>query len=199
MSLCHGPGRRARLPARRDRARHTGALRGRGRRATSTSSGRSGTASDSTSSGRFSSAAGSASRRSRTWPRRSAIRPRCSASAASGTPRPLSCCRTPSVVVEPTYVTEPLAELVEGHDVLACGPEPMLEAVRARPRGPAGLGGADGVRLRRLLRMLGGDRRRPQASLRGRPSPGGRMILNASGLPGRARGAGGRARHSTRS
>ena len=35
------------------------------------------------------------------------------------------------VVVEPTYVTEPLAELVEGHDVLACGPEPMLEAVRA--------------------------------------------------------------------
>jgi len=35
------------------------------------------------------------------------------------------------VVVEPTYVTEPLAELVEGHDVLACGPEPMLTAVRA--------------------------------------------------------------------
>jgi dihydroorotate dehydrogenase electron transfer subunit len=35
------------------------------------------------------------------------------------------------VVVEPTYVTEPLAELVEDHDVLACGPEPMLTAVRA--------------------------------------------------------------------
>jgi dihydroorotate dehydrogenase electron transfer subunit len=35
------------------------------------------------------------------------------------------------VVVEPTYVTEPLAELAEGRDVLACGPEPMLEAVRA--------------------------------------------------------------------
>ena len=31
------------------------------------------------------------------------------------------------VVLEPTYVTEALAP---GHDVLACGPEPMLEAVR---------------------------------------------------------------------
>jgi dihydroorotate dehydrogenase electron transfer subunit len=34
------------------------------------------------------------------------------------------------VVVEPTYVTEPLAELAGDHDILACGPEPMLEAVR---------------------------------------------------------------------
>jgi dihydroorotate dehydrogenase electron transfer subunit len=34
------------------------------------------------------------------------------------------------VVVEPTYVTEPLADLLD-RDVLACGPEPMLEAVRA--------------------------------------------------------------------
>ena len=32
------------------------------------------------------------------------------------------------VVLEPTYVTELLPE--EGYDVLACGPEPMLEAVR---------------------------------------------------------------------
>jgi dihydroorotate dehydrogenase electron transfer subunit len=31
------------------------------------------------------------------------------------------------VVLEPTYVTEALPA---GHDVLACGPEPMLEAVR---------------------------------------------------------------------
>jgi NAD(P)H-flavin reductase len=31
------------------------------------------------------------------------------------------------VVVEPTYVTEAIPP---GHDVLACGPEPMLEAVR---------------------------------------------------------------------
>jgi dihydroorotate dehydrogenase electron transfer subunit len=33
------------------------------------------------------------------------------------------------VVIEPTYVTEALP--VGDHDVLACGPEPMLEAVRA--------------------------------------------------------------------
>ncbi len=33
------------------------------------------------------------------------------------------------VVVEPTFVTELLSD---GHDVLACGPEPMLEAVRER-------------------------------------------------------------------
>jgi dihydroorotate dehydrogenase electron transfer subunit len=32
------------------------------------------------------------------------------------------------VVLEPTYVTEAMPE---GYDVLACGPEPMLEAVRA--------------------------------------------------------------------
>ena len=36
------------------------------------------------------------------------------------------------VVVEPTLVTEVMPE---GHDVLACGPEAMLEAVRARVRG----------------------------------------------------------------
>jgi len=33
------------------------------------------------------------------------------------------------VCIEPTYVTELLPE--EPHDVLACGPEPMLEALRA--------------------------------------------------------------------
>src|ERR671930_329274 len=33
------------------------------------------------------------------------------------------------VVVEPTYVTEAMPA---GHDVLACGPEPMLQAVRRR-------------------------------------------------------------------
>jgi dihydroorotate dehydrogenase electron transfer subunit len=33
------------------------------------------------------------------------------------------------VVIEPTYVTEAMPD---GFDVLACGPEPMLEAVRAR-------------------------------------------------------------------
>jgi hypothetical protein len=36
------------------------------------------------------------------------------------------------VVVEPVLVTEPLTDLVrDGHKVMACGPERMLEAVRA--------------------------------------------------------------------
>ena len=35
------------------------------------------------------------------------------------------------VVVEPTFVTEPLAPLAGDHDVLACGTEPMLAAVQA--------------------------------------------------------------------
>ena len=35
------------------------------------------------------------------------------------------------VVIEPTFVTEALAELAPDHTVLACGPEPMLDAVRA--------------------------------------------------------------------
>ena len=35
------------------------------------------------------------------------------------------------VIVEPTLVTEPLTDLLtQGYKVLACGPEPMLEAVR---------------------------------------------------------------------
>ena len=34
------------------------------------------------------------------------------------------------VVVEPTLVTEPLTDLVDCYKVFACGPEPMLEAVR---------------------------------------------------------------------
>ena len=86
------------------------------------------------------------------------------------------------VVVEPTLVTEPLPTCNTGHDVLACGPEPMLEAVaRARPGRAARLGGADGVRLRRVLRLRGRDRRRAPAALRRRAGPGGRVILNASG------------------
>ena len=67
------------------------------------------------------------------------------------------------VVIEPTYVTE----LIEpGYDVLACGPEPMLQAVRAlAPNSATCLGGADGLRLRRVLRLRGRDRRRVAASL----------------------------------
>ena len=70
------------------------------------------------------------------------------------------------VVVEPTLVTEAIPD---GFDVLACGPEPMLDAVRAlAPRRAARVGGADGVRLRRLLRLRGRDRRRAHAALRRR-------------------------------
>jgi dihydroorotate dehydrogenase electron transfer subunit len=62
-------------------------------------------------------------------------------SAALGRPRALLGFRTnrhaeaaalvpnAEVVVEPTYVTD---RLDEGYDVLACGPEPMLDAVRLR-------------------------------------------------------------------
>ena len=45
------------------------------------------------------------------------------------------------VVIEPIFVTEPLAELAPDHNVLACGPEPMLEAVRALA--PDALGAGD--------------------------------------------------------
>ena len=71
------------------------------------------------------------------------------------------------VVVEPTLVTEPLTDLVtDCYKVFACGPEPMLEAVRELVAGRATrLGGTHGLRLRRLLRLLGRDRRRAPAAL----------------------------------
>ena len=82
------------------------------------------------------------------------------------------------VVLEPTFVTEVMPA---GHDVLACGPEAMLEAVRRlAPRRPAGLGGADGVRPRGLLRLRGGDRRRAQAPLRRRTGPCGCLTRAAA-------------------
>lgn len=34
------------------------------------------------------------------------------------------------VVIDPVLVTEPLAQVAQSHDVLACGPEPMLRAVQ---------------------------------------------------------------------
>src|SRR6185437_2383535 len=53
---------------------------------------------------------------------------------------------------------------------------------RPRPGRAARLGGADGVRLRRLLRLRGGDRRRVEAAVRRGARPlRGRVILNASG------------------
>ncbi len=77
------------------------------------------------------------------------------------------------VVLEPTLVTDALPD--DPGDVLACGPEPMLEALaRARARRPARLGGADGVRLRRVLRLRrrGRDGYRAAVRRRARPSRG---------------------------
>ena len=53
--------------------------------------------------------------------------------------RPPRSCRTPRSCVEPVYVTELLPG--DARDVLACGPEPMLEALRAaRARRPSSPG-----------------------------------------------------------
>ena len=94
-------------------------------------------------------------------------RPRSSASAASWHAEAAALVPNAEVCIEPTYVTALLPE--ERHDVLACGPEPMLAALRALVPGRAArLGGADGVRLRRLLRLRRRDRRRAEASLRRR-------------------------------
>ena len=80
------------------------------------------------------------------------------------------------------YVTDLLAAMLAGDDadsavVYSCGPPAMLEAVRAlcAERGRrlrAGPGVADGLRLRRLLRLRRAEaRRRLPAPLRRRPGP----------------------------
>ncbi len=84
------------------------------------------------------------------------------------------------VVIDPVLVT----------DVLPAGPRRARLRARADARGgardraggPARLGGADGLRLRRLLRLRGRGRRATRAALRGRArcSPL-RFLLNASG------------------
>ena len=64
------------------------------------------------------------------------------------------------VVLEPTLVTEAMP--ADPGDVLACGPEAMLVAVaRARAPRAARVGGTDGLRLRRLLRLRGRSVRAP--------------------------------------
>ena len=119
---------RARVPGRPDRARAREALSAlEPRRRARTSSARSATASGSTSSGRCSSAAGSGSRRCRTSPRRSAPAGRARLpqrrARRGGRARPE---RRGRDRPGPRHRRDP-----GGRDVLACGPEPMLEAVRA--------------------------------------------------------------------
>jgi len=81
------------------------------------------------------------------------------------------------VVIDPVFVTEAIPP---GHDVLACGPEPILEGGRAnRPRGATRVGGADGLRVRRVLRVRRRDRGRVEEVVCGRT--GAVLLLNASG------------------
>ena len=114
------------------------------------------------------SAAGSARRSCPGWcallPRRLAS---CSASAARRMPSARRwSIRDATVVLDPVLVTEPLARLLPfDGTVYACGPDRMLHAVAALcaehdVRVPAGDGGGHGLRLRRLLRLRGADRRR---------------------------------------
>ena len=87
--------------------------------------------SGSTSRSRFSSAAGSASRRSRTSRISSATRPAILGFRSDWHAEAAALVPNAEVVVEPTLVTEPLTDLVtDCYKVFACGPEPMLEAVR---------------------------------------------------------------------
>ena len=68
-------------------------------------------------------------RRAAAVPLRAARRPaaRCSASAPRTTPRRPRSCRTPRSCIDPTLVTDALPD--DPGDVLACGPEPMLDAL----------------------------------------------------------------------
>ena len=162
-------GGRARVPDRPDRARHAGAVRPRAGRRARRARAHSATASTSTSSARCSSAAGSGSPRC-PYCRAGARRRRrpCSGSGPRTTRRRPRSCRTRRSCSSPTFVTDAAPD--DPGDVLACGPEPMLEAVAALVAGrTARLGGADGLRLRRVLRLRRRDRGPAAAALRRRP------------------------------
>ena len=80
---------------------------------------------------RSSSAEGSASRRSRTSRTSSATRRAILGFRSDWHAEAAALVPNAEVVVEPTLVTEPLTDLVtDCYKVFACGPEPMLEAVR---------------------------------------------------------------------
>ncbi len=95
------------------------------------SSARSETAFGSTWSSRSSSVAGSASRRFRTSPSSSGSPPAILGFRSDWHAEAAALVPNAEVVVEPTLVTEPLRDLAtDCCKVFACGPEPMLEAVR---------------------------------------------------------------------
>ena len=127
VSLCLAPRRRARLPRRPDRAGDARARRARAGRRDPRPRARSATASTSPSSGRCSSAAASAiaplpylSERLGGPPALLGFRTAHHAEAAALVPNA-------EVVLEPTLVTDALP--ADPGDVLACGPEPMLDAL----------------------------------------------------------------------
>ena len=160
-------GRRARVPDRPDRAGDAGALLARARGASCTCSARSATASTSTSSGRCSSAAGSGSRRCRTSPQRLGGPPAILGFRTDWHAEAAALVPNAEVCVEPTYVTELLPDEARRRARLRAGAD-ARGAPRAGAGRPARLGGADGVRLRRLLRLRRRDRRRAEAPLRRR-------------------------------
>ena len=189
--------RRARLPRRPDRARARARSRRSSRRRDRTSPARSGTASTSTSSGRSSSAAGSASRRCRIS--RAARRPAraCSASGRRTTRRRRRSSRTPRSWS--TRRSSPTRSPRDPGDVLACGPEPMLDALEALVPGAqlareapmaCGYGACYGcvVAARRRLRPALRRRARPRARA-GAAADGRRPDPQRLRLPRRARRA----------
>ena len=89
-------------------------------------SARSATASISTSRDRCWSAAASASRRSRTWRRRLDDPPAVLGFRSTHHAEAAALLPGAEVVIDPVLVTEVIPP---GHDILACGPEPMLRAV----------------------------------------------------------------------
>ena len=100
------------------------------------------------------------------------------------------------VVVEPRLVTELLADDPGGRPRVRAGTDARGRS-GARSGRPARVGGADGLRVRCVLRLRRRARRPLRAPLHRRPRPQGRSltpILNASGLPRRAHRARGRAR-----
>ena len=95
------------------------------------------------------------------------------------TPRRPSLLPGAEVVVDPVLVTELLpgraATCSRAGRSRCCAPS------RALPRRAARMGGADGLRLRRLLRLRRRDRRRAEAALRRRARCLACCLLNASG------------------
>ena len=180
MSLCLAPPRRARVPDRPDRARHAGALPRSSRATRSTCFGPLGNGFrlDVERPLLVGGGIGIAPLPYLVGGARAARR-RSSASAAEWHAEAAALVPNAEVVDRPDPRHRRCS--TAGRDVLACGPEPMLEAVRALAAGRAArLGGADGLRLRRLLRLR---RSRSTATGSGSASKGrcSCCCLNASG------------------